>query len=276
MDPRPKPSPAGVPAQRGGVPYGLARVILGLLLLVAGALKLYQLGFEAEDEGDGAVLLMLFAEIELLFGAWLVSGIDAERTRPWAAAAFLGLAASSTFQLIAGKCSCGCFGGLSIHPGLALAIDLAAIAAVLFTRWPAPTAWEYLLTPTRLAGFALLALAIAAVGWRQAELVTLTGIATADGRPLSDAELIFTGPSGKLDLHTDHDGRFRLALVRPGRYALSTPGRTADAQPQPARKAGRPSAKSRSKAAGFMPPPADAVRWIEIPACSEDNRTIEL
>ncbi len=276
MDPRPKPKPAGAPAQRRGVPYGPVRVLLGLLLLVAGALKLYQLGFEAEDDGDGALLLMLFAEVELLFGAWLVSGIDAARTRPWAAAAFLGLAASSFFQITAGKCSCGCFGGLSVHPGFALTLDLAATAAILFARWSAPTAWKELLTPVRLAGFAGLALAIAVIGWRQADLVTLTGIATADGRPLQDAELVFTGPSGRLDLHTDHDGRFRLALVRPGRYALSNPGRVAEPPPQPAKKAGRPSAKSRSKAAGFMPPPADAVHWIEIPACSENDRSIEL
>jgi hypothetical protein len=130
----------------------------------------------------------------------------------------------------------------------------------------------------------MLALVVGIGGWRQADLVTVAGTATADGHPLQEAALMFTGDSGRLVLRTDHDGRFRLPLVRPGQYAVSAPGRVA---PQPV-AAPTPPAKGRAKTKGArrsdQPGPAPittssgdpSLLWIEIPRCSRSDLMITL
>lgn len=95
------------PPQHKGLPFWPVHFLLGLVLIVAGTLKLYELCYEAQDESVQTLLLMFFAEIELLGGIWMAAWFDPHRTRCWAAAAFAGLAVASLFQAIAGKCSCG-------------------------------------------------------------------------------------------------------------------------------------------------------------------------
>ena len=86
-----------------------------------------------------------------------------------------------------------------------------------------------------------------------ADLVTVAGQATTDGRPLEEATLTFTGESGQITLRTDRDGGFRLPLVRPGLYAVSAPG------------------------ASRFSPPSNANRWIagvEVGRRGSDRRRI--
>jgi hypothetical protein len=205
--------------------------LLGLVLIAAGALKLYELAFETHDESTPTLFLFVFSEAELLGGLWMVGGFEPERTRWWAAFAFAGLVASSLFQALAGKCSCGCFGWLSVNPWLVLVFDLAAVAALLGSCPTADPEAEPADRPLRFLGLGILALIIGAAGWRQADLVIMSGTVTADGRPLEEATLTFTGDSGKIALRTDHDGNFRLPFVRPGLYAVAAPGRVSAPKP---------------------------------------------
>ena len=86
------PGPMLISSRPRRLSFRLVRLILGLVLAAAGAIKLYELGFEAQDEGISTLLLMAFAECELLGGLWMFSGIYPERTQRWPAAAFAGLA----------------------------------------------------------------------------------------------------------------------------------------------------------------------------------------
>jgi hypothetical protein len=288
MDKR-RPPASRRPAQRSNpfspprLPFGLVRLVLGSILATAGAMKLYEPGFEAQDESAPALLLMAFAEFEVLGGLWMVIGLDPERTRRWSAAAFAGLALASLSQALAGKCSCGCFGSLAISPWFALVFDLIAVAALLGSRPPADPEMAPLASPRNLLGSGMLALAVGIGGWRQADLVTVAGTATVDGQPLGEATLTFTGESGQLVLRTDHEGRFRLPLVRPGQYAVSAPGRVVArpvAQPERAAKgrgkkgARRPEPRGpASNPAGVGDPP---LSWVEIPKCSRSDLIIQL
>ncbi len=159
--------------------------------------------------------LMVFAEAEFLGGLWMLLGLEPERTRRWSAAAFAGLAVASLFQAVAGKCSCGCFGSLPISPWFAWFFDLVAVAALLGSRPLAGLEATVFASPMHLLGMAILVLVVGIGGWGQADLVSVAGTASADGRPLEEATLTFTGESGRIDLVTDYDGRFHLPFVRP-------------------------------------------------------------
>lgn len=256
--------------------------VLGVVMIAAGALKLFQLGFETQDESLEAVFLMVFAEVELLAGIWMVSGMEAERIHPWVVAAFAGFAASNLLRAFAGKCSCGCFGGLSIHPGAVLVFDLAAMAALLVWRPPADTETTPLDRPARLVGLVVLAMVIAVMGWQQADVVTITGTATQGGRPSGEATLTFIGESGKRVVRTNHDGHFRLPSVRRGRYAvaLSSGNLVPNSRRElPSRVPNRKNDARRSRPTHTHPqkPPGSdlPMAWIEISQCSEQDRTIE-
>jgi hypothetical protein len=213
------------PPPRKGPPFWLVHSILGMVLITAGALKLYELAFESQDDSTPRLLLMVFAEIELLGGIWMAGWFDPGQTLWWASAGFLGLACSSFLEATAGKCSCGCFGSLSVNPWLVLVFDLAAVAVLLGSRPRHDPDAGFPSHPVHWLALGAIALTVAVSGWRQADPVTLAGKATADGHPLEEASLTFPGESGKITVRTDHNGGFRLPLVRPGLYAVSAPGR---------------------------------------------------
>lgn len=263
-----------------GIPFWVVRSVLGLVLMVAGALKLYELAFEGLDESNLTLLLIGFSEAELLGGIWMVGGFDPERTRWWAVAAFAGLAISSYFQARAGKCSCVCFGSLSVNPWFVLFFDVAAVAALLGSRPCSGTEGWHPADRLHFLGLGILALAIGTVGWRQADLVTVAGMATAGGRPLEEASLTFTGGSGKIVLRTDHDGNFRLPLVRPGLYAVSGPARESASMFRSGHADERLARKTtqrprRQPAPQTNPSPANSPLWVEISNCSEFGKIID-
>src|SRR4051794_11365872 len=111
---KPGKSRSGAPPR--ALPFWLVRSVLGLVPIAAGSMKLYELAFEGGDGSLSILLLMIYAEAELLGGFWMLAGLAPARTRRWAFAAFTGLAAASLSQGLAGKCSCGCFGSLSVNP----------------------------------------------------------------------------------------------------------------------------------------------------------------
>jgi len=252
-----------------------------LVLIAAGTLKLYELAFEGLDESTLTLFLMVFSEAELLGGIWMIGGFDPVRTRWWAAAAFAGLTVSSLFQALAGKCSCGCFGSLSINPWLVLVFDLAAVAALLTSRAPADLERALPTHPFRFVGLGFIALVIGVVGWRQADLVTLAGTATAHGRPLHEATLTLIGHSGRIDVRTDQYGNFRLPLVRPGLYAVSALRLVSAPVPKKAELAVRGPGKKTTQQSRLQPSPSrpgggePPILWIGIPNCSEYDRLIK-
>jgi hypothetical protein len=267
------------PARDGRTPSRVVHAVLGAILVAAGALKVYDLLFEARDESTPTLLLIIFSEAELLAGLWMLAGLVPERTYRWAVAGFVGLGTSSLIQALAGKCSCGCFGNLSVSPWLASLFDAAAVAAMYGSRPPRDPEEDLRAQPLRLLGPGVLAVIVGAGGWRQADLVSLDGTAMADNRPLDQATLHFTGDSGSFDVRTDHDGHFRLPLVRPGHYAVSTPQRVGSSKPRPGdhgpgkKKDSRPSVL---KSVSPSPPAgAESVVWVEISQCSESRKIVE-
>jgi hypothetical protein len=135
-----------------------------------------------------------------------------------------------------------------------------------------------------LVGMAILALVVGIGGQGQADLVSVAGTAMADGRPLEESALRFTGESGRIDLRTDHDGRFRLPFVRPGSYAVSAPGRVIArpvAQPQPAAKGHGTKKDTRHSERRYPAPNPTGVGdppllWIELPKCPQSDLIIKL
>ena len=109
----------------------LVHAVLGSVLAVAGTIKLYELAFESRGQGPTSWLLMVYSEAEFLRRPLDGRRVAPLRSHPWAVAAFAGFAASSSVQALAGKCSCGCLGSLSVSPWSVLIFDLAAVALLM-------------------------------------------------------------------------------------------------------------------------------------------------
>jgi hypothetical protein len=110
---------------------------LGILLLVAAGLKTFQLSTEP-IVGRGLLnsrgVLLAVVEIELLFGAWLLSGLFSEYA--WCASLlmFSSFALVSAFNAISGADSCGCFGDIVVNPWITLLFDCAVVATLICFR----------------------------------------------------------------------------------------------------------------------------------------------
>ena len=260
-----------------GVTYPIVRLVLGFVLGAAGAFKIYQLGFETQDDSPGTLLLAVFAEAELLGGLGLMAGGDRAWTHPWIIAIFAGFAGSSLFRGMGGKCSCECFGSFTINPWVTLVFDLTALAALLMSRPPTASEATFSDNPVQWLGPVLLAIGIGVMGGRQVDLVAVAGAAMLDGQLVKDGTLTFTGESGKVVVQTDGHGGFRLPFIRPGRYAIALSGVTrlptssqAPNEKKTAKRSRRPSAPS----AGTESRPI--LSWIEIEPCSNYNIFINL
>jgi hypothetical protein len=83
---------------------------------------------------DSRWFAIALVEFEVVLGLWLLSGAYA-RLAWWAAlVCFLGFAAFSLASALMGNRSCGCFGNVEVSPWLSLAIDVAAVGALLCYR----------------------------------------------------------------------------------------------------------------------------------------------
>jgi hypothetical protein len=120
--------------------YDLVRVVLGLLLLTASALKAYDLWVNptlTDTRLLSANLQIAVVEVEAILGLWLLSGIW--QGGSWLAALIgFGLLASVSLDFALHKLPCGCLGDVGrrseLSPWWMFAIDLAAVAALW--RWP--------------------------------------------------------------------------------------------------------------------------------------------
>jgi hypothetical protein len=178
------------------------------------------------------LLPVALGEAEFFGGLWLFAGIDAERTRPWAIAALVGVWASSLYQVFTGRCSSGWFGSSSPNPWLVLVIDLIALVALC--RWrPAGTGGVTSSSGPNSVALGTTAILVAVMGISQRPLIVISGTARQSGHPLEGTTLVFQGNSVKLDVRTDHDGSFRLPPIRPGQYTVTTMIRASSADPRP-------------------------------------------
>jgi len=106
---------------------------LGVLLLVAAALKLY--GLAVGPVGAAGIfsepwMQMLIVEWEVGLGAWLLWG--ANPLLAWLAATvtFVVFGRVSWWQGWVGQTSCGCFGAFRVNPWIAFTIDVVVLIAL--------------------------------------------------------------------------------------------------------------------------------------------------
>jgi hypothetical protein len=194
---------------------------LGLILVAAGTLRLYDFGFGTQEDDLSALLFGVLSEAELFAGIWLLWGGRPEQTRPWVIAVFAGFWVASAFHVLTGRCSCGCFGSTAVNPWFALVFNLAAIAILL--KWQPSKSGDGTMTASGAIGYALIALLVGIAGIGGQSLVAAAGTATRNGHPLEDSRLIFAGNGGNLEVTTDHVGVFHLPPARPGRYTVTAP-----------------------------------------------------
>lgn len=121
----------------GPAGYNMIRVVLGLVLLTAAALKGYQLSTEPVAQTgllSSRWVLIVLVEFELLFGLWLVSGLHPRSSWATAVVCFGGFACVSLYKAVSGEASCGCFGKVPVNPWYMLLLDLTAVGLLLWQR----------------------------------------------------------------------------------------------------------------------------------------------
>lgn len=116
--------------------YGVVRVALAVILLMAAAMKCHQLATEP-TLGSGLLnsrwFLMATVEFELFFGMWLLSGLLPRLTWVAALGCLLLFACVSLGKALSGTASCGCFGRVEVNPWYTFTLDVACVLALL--RW---------------------------------------------------------------------------------------------------------------------------------------------
>ena len=118
-------------------PYDVVRIVLGLILLTAAALKGHQLATGPVAETSlftSRWFLIGVVELELFFGLWLLSGLYPRRTWQAALVCFSAFACVSLYKALSGEATCGCFGRVPVNPWYTLVLDLAAAAALVLCR----------------------------------------------------------------------------------------------------------------------------------------------
>lgn len=127
------------------LPYALVSRILGVLLLLAAALKanglaadpVARMGIFAAPEFQVAVI-----EFELFLALWLLWGVRPLGSWVVALATFTGFAAISCYQGLVGQTSCGCFGRVTVSPWYAFGLDVLVLVALLVGRPDLKPLWE--------------------------------------------------------------------------------------------------------------------------------------
>lgn len=117
--------------------YDLLSIVVGVWLIVAAALKAYQLSTEPTPEATlltSRWFLITLVELELAFGLWLLAGFRPRETRWGAIVCLAAFAAVSLYRAISGADSCGCFGKIAVSPWLTFTLDAAFLAALWGSR----------------------------------------------------------------------------------------------------------------------------------------------
>lgn len=112
--------------------------LLGILLLIAAALKGWQLLTEPVANNDiwsYRPFLILTVEFELALAIWLLSGLFKKAVWLVSLLCFSAFSAITLYKAITGADSCGCFGSIHVNPWISLLIiDLPAVMALSIFR----------------------------------------------------------------------------------------------------------------------------------------------
>ena len=120
---------------------GISSIVLktvGLILLVAGVLKGYQL--VTEPVANNSVwtyrpCLIVQVELELALGVWLLSSLLPKVAWLTALACFAFFSLVTLYKGLTGAESCGCFGSVHVNPWITLwVIDLPAVTGMVLFR----------------------------------------------------------------------------------------------------------------------------------------------
>lgn len=125
------------PLAKPWLPFAFLARALGVVLLVAAALKLHGLAFVPADPSgifSAPEWQLGIVEMEMFLAVWLISG-----NRPlgsWLSAllAFGVFAGASFYQGWIGHASCGCFGAVEVNPWITFSLDIAVVIALLIAR----------------------------------------------------------------------------------------------------------------------------------------------
>ncbi len=110
-------------------------LLLGVILLVAGAVKGYELllhPVSSGNQGEPRWVFLALAGCEIGLGLWLISCLHGRFARRIGFIAFTVFATVSVLKMWGGAESCGCLGSVRIPPMYALAFDIGALAVLLY------------------------------------------------------------------------------------------------------------------------------------------------
>jgi hypothetical protein len=203
------------PTPAAGLPHGRAflvlRLALAAILLAAAIMKSLQPASGTLSERlvpAGQILL------ECLMAGWLVLGGWPRVLRIASAGLFSIFAIVAGVAVYQGRTSCGCFGRVEVSPVLTLAIDIAAVIALLCIRASSTPQIRF----ARLwAGLILLAGVVAAAMpiWRQVTAID------AHLHPDAPSDSVIRTESSVADL-----GYIEEDSMHTVRFALTAPGDT--------------------------------------------------
>src|SRR5262249_22460070 len=113
------------------------RIVLGVLLLIAAALKLVGTGVDAVPQVyvlSTPPSRLLAVEIEAALGLWLLLGV--RRRAAWfgAVGLFSALTVLSGYLVQQGFSSCGCLGPIPVAPTQTLALDVVVLTTLFLIR----------------------------------------------------------------------------------------------------------------------------------------------
>lgn len=117
---------------------GIVLRVLGAVLLIAAALKGYQLLSEPVANTNiwtYRPFLILQVELELAMGVWLLCGLFRKVAWVVVLACFSLFSLVTLYKGLTGAASCGCFGSVHVNPWITLgAIDLPAVVGLALWR----------------------------------------------------------------------------------------------------------------------------------------------
>lgn len=126
-----------VPSRRRLPGFAVVRVVLGLVLLAAAALKAHQLATEPVLSIDIFTYrwsLAVQVQFEIVLGLWLLGGVHRRLLWLVSTVCFAMFALVSLFKALTGQASCGCFGTVHVSPWYTLIFDVAVAGALVLFR----------------------------------------------------------------------------------------------------------------------------------------------